>query len=323
MNSETSLSAQSGEYFVHPQAICETTTVGAGTRIWAFSHVLPKAKIGRDCNICDGVFIENDVVLGDRVTIKCGVQLWDGLTLEDNAFVGPNATFTNTLFPRSKEFQEVFLRTVVCRNASIGANATILPGISIGQNAMVGAGSVVTQSVPPNAIVFGNPARIVGYVDSQPDAIKTPAPVVTQKVEPVVQETGVKGVTLHRLSHAEDASGHQTSGDFARDIPFLPRQYFLVSGVPGEKTRGQHAHRKCHLFLVCVQGSCAVLVDDGLSRREIDLSDPLRGLYLPAMTWGTQFRFTGDALLLVFASAPSNLDDRIQDYGLFLREVGQ
>src|SRR6187431_1820384 len=141
------------DYFVHPQALCESASIGAHTRVWAFAHVLPGARIGADCNICDHVFIENDVVLGDRVTVKCGVQLWDGLRAGDDVFIGPNATFTNDQFPRSKQRPSEFLRTVVSRKASIGANATILPGVTIGQNAMVGAGAVVTRDVPANAIV--------------------------------------------------------------------------------------------------------------------------------------------------------------------------
>jgi acetyltransferase-like isoleucine patch superfamily enzyme len=132
------------EYFKHSQALVETQSIGIGTRIWAFVHVLPGAQIGADCNICDHVFIENDVVIGDRVTIKCGVQIWDGLRIEDDVFIGPNATFTNDLFPRSKQYPEQFARTVIHKGASIGANATILAGNSIGQSAMVGAGAVVT-----------------------------------------------------------------------------------------------------------------------------------------------------------------------------------
>ena len=106
---------------IHPQAICETDRVGKGTRIWAFAHVLKGARIGEDCNLCDGVFVENDVVVGNRVTVKCGVQLWDGVRLEDDVFVGPNATFTNDLLPRSKQYPEKFLSTVVRPGASIGA----------------------------------------------------------------------------------------------------------------------------------------------------------------------------------------------------------
>jgi UDP-2-acetamido-3-amino-2,3-dideoxy-glucuronate N-acetyltransferase len=150
-------------HFQHPKALVESDRIGAGTRIWAFAHILPRASIGSDCNICDGVFIENDVVIGDRVTIKCGVQIWDGITLEDNVFIGPNATFTNDPFPRSGIYPESYARTIIRHGASIGANATILPGLTIGANAMVGAGAVVTRDVPQNAIVVGNPARIKGY----------------------------------------------------------------------------------------------------------------------------------------------------------------
>ena len=150
-------------YSLHPAGICETEAVGARTRIWAFTHVLPGAIIGTDCNICDHVFIENDVVIGDRVTVKSGVQLWDGIRIGSDVFIGPNATFMNDKFPRSRQRPEAFARTIVHDGASIGANATILPGLTIGLNAMVGAGAVVTKDVPANAIVHGNPARIEGY----------------------------------------------------------------------------------------------------------------------------------------------------------------
>ncbi|HEY7514581.1 MAG TPA: acyltransferase, partial [Vicinamibacteria bacterium] len=161
----------SDDAFVHSTALVEPGAVlGSGTRVWAFAHVLPGAVVGRDCNICDNVFIEGDVRIGDRVTVKPGVQLWLGVTLEDDVFVGPNATFTNDLFPRSKDYPPERPRTVVRRCASIGANATILAGTVVGGNAMVGAGAVVTRDVPPNAIVAGNPARIIGYVDSHSKA---------------------------------------------------------------------------------------------------------------------------------------------------------
>src|SRR5215204_67782 len=154
------LEPMAGDWLRHPKALVESTAIGAGTRVWAFAHVLPGARIGRQCNICDHVFIENDVTVGDRVTVKCGVQLWDGVTIEDDVFVGPNATFTNDPFPRSRQRLEQFSRTTVRAGASIGANATLLPGIEIGRGAMVGAGAVVTHDVPPGVVVTGNPARI-------------------------------------------------------------------------------------------------------------------------------------------------------------------
>ena len=152
-------------FFVHPQAICETSEVGDGTRVWAFAHVLAGARIGADCNVGDHAFIENDVIVGDRVTVKNGVQLWDGLRVGDDVFLGPNATFTNDPFPRSRAYDHEIAVTRIEEGASIGANATILPGLTIGSRSLVGAGSVVTRDVPPGAIVAGNPARVIGQTE--------------------------------------------------------------------------------------------------------------------------------------------------------------
>ena len=147
---------------VHPLADVQSPHVGEGTRVWQFVVILAGARIGKDCNVCAHVFIENDVVVGDRCTIKCGVQLWDGITLGDDVFVGPNVTFTNDPFPRSRvRPADGFPKTMVCRGASIGGGAVILPGVTIGADAMVGAGAVVTKDVPPGVVVVGNPARIV------------------------------------------------------------------------------------------------------------------------------------------------------------------
>ncbi len=150
--------------FVHPKAIVETDCIGVGSRIWAFVHILKGAKIGAGCNICDHTFIENDIVIGNDVTIKSGVYLWDGVRIGDDVFIGPNATFINDKRPRSKVYPERFEETYVARGASIGANATIMCGVSIGEWAMVGAGSLVTKDVPAHAMVYGTPAKIQGYV---------------------------------------------------------------------------------------------------------------------------------------------------------------
>jgi acetyltransferase-like isoleucine patch superfamily enzyme len=150
---------------VHPLSDVQSVRIGDQTRIWQFCVVLPGAVIGSHCNICSHVFIENKVTVGDRVTIKAGVQLWDGLVVEDDVFIGPNATFTNDRHPRAGNRDFECLATVVRKGASIGANATILPGVVIGRGAMVGAGAVVTSDVPDFAIVIGNPARVMGTVN--------------------------------------------------------------------------------------------------------------------------------------------------------------
>ena len=138
--------------FIHPLSDVQSKNIGQDTKIWQFCVVLEKAVIGKNCNICAHVLIENDVIIGDNVTIKSGVQLWDGIRIEDNVFIGPNVTFTNDLYPRSKKYPEKFLQTIVKKGASIGANATILPGITIGENAMIAAGSIVTKDVPANTL---------------------------------------------------------------------------------------------------------------------------------------------------------------------------
>ena len=150
---------------IHPTSDVQSKNIGHGTMIWQFCVVLPDAVIGEECNICAHVFIENDVVLGNRVTIKSGVQIWDGLRLEDDVFIGPNATFTNDLRPRSKGHANNIPKTFIKQKATIGANATILPGIEIGEFAMVGAGAIVTESVPARALVIGSPAKIIGWLN--------------------------------------------------------------------------------------------------------------------------------------------------------------
>jgi len=149
---------------IHSSAEVQSKNIGRNTKIWQYCVILENAVIGEDCNINFNVFIENDVIVGDKVTIKPGVQLWDSIRIEDDVFIGPNVTFTNDLYPRSKQYPEKFLRTTIKKNVSIGANATILSNITIGEYAMIGAGSVVTKDIPPFEVWYGNPARHKGYV---------------------------------------------------------------------------------------------------------------------------------------------------------------
>jgi acetyltransferase-like isoleucine patch superfamily enzyme len=282
---------------------------------------LPNAKIGANCNICAHVLIENDVVIGDNVTVKSGVQLWDGMRIEDNVFVGPNVTFTNDLFPRSKAQPEHFLQTTIKAGASIGANATILPGLTVAGGAMVGAGAVVTRSVPPNAIVIGNPARIVGYYNTQLEENIKLQLANEKRKPPYMDTTAVRGVSVYRFPLIHDLRGNLTAGEFDQYIPFTPKRYFMVFDVPSKETRGEHAHRECHQFLICVRGNCAVLADDGTNRTEISLDSPDKGLYLPPKVWGVQYKYSQDAVLLVFASHHYDSSDYIRDYSEFIKIV--
>jgi UDP-2-acetamido-3-amino-2,3-dideoxy-glucuronate N-acetyltransferase len=306
-------------YFVHGHALCESPNIGHGTRVWAFAHILPQARLGSDCNVCDNVFIENDVVVGDRVTLKCGVQIWDGITIEDDVFVGPNVTFTNDRFPRSKVYPESFSRTIIRKGASLGANSTILPGITIGLNAMIGAGAVVTRSVPPNAIVVGNPAKIIGYVDAKP--VNANQEHQSRPATPRTITTSVRGVTLHTLNEVADIRGSLSVGEFEREIPFKALRYFLVYDVPTAETRGEHAHFNCHQFIVAVKSTVHVVADDGKNREEFVLDRPNVGIYLPPMTWGIQYRYSSDAILLVFASDYYDSADYIRNYDEFVELI--
>lgn len=304
-------------YFVHPLADVQTRAIGDATRIWQFVVVLPGASIGAEANICSHCFIENDVILGDRVTIKAGVQLWDGIRIGNDVFVGPNASFANDRFPRSRHHLPNPVETHLESGASIGAGATVLPGVRIGRNAMVGAGAVVTRSVPPNAIVAGNPARIIGYVDAErgrpADAESPPQPYSEGGY--VSKVRGVRVVTLPRIV---DIRGSLTVGEIQREVPFEVKRYFIVFDVPSVETRGEHAHRECHQFLICLRGQVSVVADDGALREEFHLDRPDRGLYLPPMVWGIQYKYSQDAVLLVLASHHYDASDYVRDYGEFL-----
>jgi UDP-2-acetamido-3-amino-2,3-dideoxy-glucuronate N-acetyltransferase len=302
--------AGKGAAFIHPNALVESASIGAGTRVWAFAHVLPGAVIGRDCNICDGVFVEGDVVVGDRVTVKCGVQLWDGVRLEDDAFVGPNATFTNDPFPRSQRYPASFPRTVVKRGASIGANATLLPGVTIGERAMVGAGAVVTRDVPPGAIVVGNPARVVGEVDTQGDRAR-PAD------RPVAGVRG--GPRTIEITEIADARGSLTYGQVGASLPFVPRRYFTIMDVPEGSERGGHAHRTVEQLIVALRGRVAVTLDDGAHSQTVVLDSPRTALYVPPLIWNDLADMSPETVILCLASGEYDEGEYIRDRAEFER----
>lgn len=306
---------------IHPQALVESDRIGKHTRVGAFVHILPGAVIGSECDICDNVYIETDVVIGNRVTIKNGVQLWDGVKIEDDVFIGPGASFTNDYFPRSRQQQDEVPRTRVNSGASIGANATLLPGITIGKNAMVGAGTVVTHDVPQNAIVVGNPARITGYVSTTHSGDKSSVELLNRSNIREQFKPKVKGVQFLQLPEITDIRGKLSFAEFGQELPFIPKRYFLIYDVPNRKVRGEHAHKELHEFLICVKGTCSVMVDDGYEREEYLLDSPNLGFHIPPMVWGVQYKYSEDAVLVVLASDVYDADDYIRDYDEFLSLV--
>lgn len=306
---------------IHPTSDVQAAGIGQDTRIWQYCVVFPKAKIGSRCNICAHVLIENDVIIGDDVTIKSGVQLWDGIRIGDGAFIGPNATFTNDLFPRSKQYPDQFLSTYIGPKASIGANATILPGISIGTGAMIGAGAVVTKDVPANAIVVGNPGVITGYVGTEPPSGVDDVMMQSQARTIGVFDLGVGGCAVHYLPHIPDMRGSLSVIEYEKHIPFLPRRCFWVFDVPSREVRGEHAHKALHQYLICIKGSVSVVLDDGRSRTELVLDKPNIGLHIPPLVWGIQYKYSPDAVLLVLASDAYDANDYLRNYDEFLAYV--
>lgn len=255
--------------------------------------------------VAQGVDVPEDTV------IMAGAFLPEGVALGAGCRIGPNVAF------------EQGGPIVVKRGVHIGANATLMPGITLGAKCVVRAGAVVLRSVPPGAIVEGNPATIVGYVDTQtgPAGVAWHRPAAV--AGPTAESLGVVGVTLHHLPVVPDLRGSLTVGEFERQIPFIPKRYFVVFGVPSREVRGEHAHRACHQFLLCVRGSCSVVADDGLHRVEVELDAPQRGLYLPPMTWGIQYKYSADAMLLVFASHHYDAADYIREYDEFVALIGR
>lgn len=252
-------------------------------------------------------------MIGDRSVVSPGVHLHGGVRLEDEVLIGSNVAFDAT--------RGVEGGTIVRSRAAVAANSTVLDGVEIGEGAVVTAGSVVTRTVPRHAIVSGNPARIVGYVEAG-----EPAPASLDGGETSVAignvESRVRGVAVMNFPVMEDLRGSLTAGEFSRFVPFVPKRFFMVYDVPGQEVRGEHAHVDCHQFLMCVSGSIRVLADDGERRQEFLLDRPNVGIHLPPMTWGTQYGYSTGAVLLVFASHGYDPDDYIRTYDEFLRRRG-
>jgi UDP-2-acetamido-3-amino-2,3-dideoxy-glucuronate N-acetyltransferase len=309
---------QARAFFAHPNALVESDQIGARTRVWAFAHIQPGSRVGADCNICDHVSVEDGAVIGDRVTVKCYVELAAGVTLEDDVFVGPHVAFTNDSFPRSRQWLSKVEKTIVRYGASIGANATILPGLTIGALAMVGAGAVVTRDVPARAIVVGNPAQVTGYVgsDGRRDTIRAAS------LGDGRDRCLPGGAKLYHLPRVVDLRGALSFAEVGSGLPFSVMRYFLVFDVPSREVRGEHAHKTLHQFLVCVAGSCVIRLFDGAESAQVILDRPDLGLHIPPMVWATQYKYSPETALLVLASDVYSEDDYIRDVDEYSAAVG-
>jgi acetyltransferase-like isoleucine patch superfamily enzyme/dTDP-4-dehydrorhamnose 3,5-epimerase-like enzyme len=303
---------------VHPLAVCESDDIGPGTRIGPFSHIHSGARLGAGCTVEDGVMIESGAVIGDRVSLGVAAIVTSRTRLDDDVTVGARVTFTHEAGIPGHAHDVDPAETMVRAGASVGAGATVLGGIEIGRGAVVAAGTVVTRSVPPHAFVSGNPGQIVRYVDAESDE----GSVATDAPGPSVTAIHVTGVYVHRFPEFSDFRGSLTSGEMpVPGLPFVPRRWFLVYDVPSRELRGEHAHRVCHQFLMCVAGSVTVSVDDGEHRGEVVLDRPNIGIYVPPMVWGSQFRYEPDTVLMVLASHPYDASDYIRAYEVYMREL--
>jgi carbonic anhydrase/acetyltransferase-like protein (isoleucine patch superfamily)/dTDP-4-dehydrorhamnose 3,5-epimerase-like enzyme len=270
------------------------------------------AQVAGDCRLGDFVVIYPGASLAEGSRVDGFTQVWPGVRLEAGAILGPGVTLERAADGASSDI-------VFGAGCRIGAGATVSHGVRVGAGAIVEPGTLVAQAVPPHAIVSGVPARITGYVEKLSGAPSQPwRNQANFPDSPAAVRLGVGDVTLHRTKMVRDPRGDLSVGEFPKDIPFDPKRYFLVFNVPSEKTRGEHAHHKCHQFLLCVKGSCAVVVDDGHDRCEVMLESPDMGVYLPPLTWGIQYKYSSDAVLLVFTSDYYEADDYIRDYSEFV-----
>jgi carbonic anhydrase/acetyltransferase-like protein (isoleucine patch superfamily) len=267
------------------------------------------AGISRSAFVPTGANVASDVFVGELAILV------DGLTIEEDVRIGAGVIFATD----GKK------RTIVKAGSRVAAGAVIGAGIELGRKCEVRAGSVVLDSVPANAIVQGNPAQIIGYnTESELVSFKGDSHAASTGQFPTdssVTPLGVGGAALHRMKKVVDMRGSITVGEVGREVPFKPERYFIIFDVPNQELRGAHAHRVCHQFLICVRGSSRILVDDGVNRREVILDRPEIGVYMPPMIWGTQYRYTVDAVLLVFASHHYDANDYIRSYDQFLELI--
>jgi acetyltransferase-like isoleucine patch superfamily enzyme/dTDP-4-dehydrorhamnose 3,5-epimerase-like enzyme len=304
------------QFSIHPSALSESKDIGPNTQVEAFAYIAHKVRVGQNCVIGPHVCIGKDTVIGDRVIIRGSAQICAGTIVEDEVSIAAHVTFLSGC---NSDSEEVTGNPIVLRRGcKIGAGATLCAGVTIGEYGVVGVGAVVTRSVHPHAIVAGNPATVVAFANT----LGTPKPPAAPSSALVqTRESKVRGVKVYELPLIRDPRGNLTVGEFERTLPFVPKRYFMTFDVPSFDLRGEHAHRTCHQFLLCVRGSCAVVVDDGSHREEFLLDRPTFGVHVPPMVWATEYKHSQDSRLFVFASEYYDPADYIRDYQIFLKEA--
>ncbi len=295
---------------IHPDARCEADSVGEGARIGAMavvrsgSRIESRAEIGAHATIAEGVIVGSDAIVEEGARVGRGVEIGDG------ARIGANAVI------EARDSDGTAAVTIIEGGAEIGSGAIVTAGTRVGFDSVVKPRSVVRGDVPPRAVVHGDPAAIVGYVDE----LRAAASVIEADAaagQKEIIEVGVGGCQLWPLESYRDLRGSLVPLEFDDGLPFAPRRLFYVFGAPGKEVRGEHAHKACAQFLIAINGSLAVVVDDGANVVEVRLNRPDVGLFLAPRTWGTQYKFSPDALLAVMASHPYDADDYIRSFSEF------
>jgi len=278
------------------------------------------SQTGHDVKVDPTALIGPNCHLSGDITVEAGAVLVGGVTLIGNVYIGRDARIEPGVCIATRRLDENSgqLRVRIGQKVHVGAGTVLHSGVSIGHNAWVEPGTVVLRDIPSHAIVRGNPATITGYKDGASQSGRGALSIVVPSGNPGVQKFQVQGVSLHQFPRIRDLRGDLTVGEFERNVPFQPKRYFIVYDVPSTETRGEHAHKKCHQFLVCVSGSVSIVVDDGLRREEVLMNQPNMGLLIPAGIWGIQYKYTPNSVLFVLASDYYDATDYIRNYDDFL-----
>jgi UDP-2-acetamido-3-amino-2,3-dideoxy-glucuronate N-acetyltransferase len=291
-------------YRTHPSALIENSNIADGCAIGPHSVLRNGIRLAENCSIGDCVVLDGPLDLGKQVIIDAHCFLRGPATIGEAVRFGPQACMS------SSNGEPVIIKHSVL----IGSNATISGPLVIAEYAIIEPGAVVTKNVPANAVVAGNPAKIVRYQRAVSAPVIWREPVSSEAVIP----TAVRGVTLHQLPVVEDLRGNLTFGEIERHVPFAVKRYFLTFDVASEEARGEHAHRTLHQFLLCVHGRVHIVADDGRNGQEFILDRPNLALHLPPLVWGVQYHFSPGSVLLVLCSDFYDPEDYIRDYADFL-----